>query len=258
MFVKTLKLALALCMLLSSFTANAFDKDFPPYPNGKFPLHCAIHSLKPYSESDRHKGNFKSRYLVNDKQTRLVFDLNMNYQKGKAGMYLSVKNTTGKVYIKPLKVGWHPTNIRSVYWAYLNKDNKKDYIVNMDTGDGYLSAGRENTTFILSTGKGYTARQIGSYHLQPEDFYDYSTDNKCEYLHQSLLNTGKQTYWAYNILQFIGGRIIVKNQLSRYFPKWIPLTLDPSAQPVKLSAREKQQLNRLYLKQLYTSLVSTD
>lgn len=242
-----------LSLVFAPLTALAFDKDFPPYPKGKFPPHCKINRLKPVTETDRHKGNFKSRYLLTDKNTRLVFDLNMNYQKGKAGMYLSVKDTAGKVYIKPLKVGWHPTNIDSVYWAYLNKDDKKDFIVNMDVGDGYLSAGRENTTFVLSTKKGYTARQIGTYHLQPEDFYDYSTDNKCEYLHQSLLNTGKKTYWAYNILQFIDGKIVVKNQLSRYFPKWIALSLDPSDKPAKLSTQEKNKLKALYSKQLNIS-----
>ncbi len=242
---KMISCGLSICIAFLGMAAYAFEKDFPPYPKGQFPPTCKIHTLKATSETDRNEGNFKSTYQFSDQTEKLVLHLDMNYQKGRSGMYVHLNNASGKAYVKPVKLGGHPSDIGKVIWAYLNKDNRKDLIITMKSGDGYLSGGRQSATFLLSnnTGhKGYSVQQLAVHTLEQQDFYDYSTDNKCEYLHQALVSDGKETYWVYNILQFLGGKIVIKNQLSRYFPKWIKLTPKPNS---KASVLTKAQINKL-------------
>lgn len=226
----------ALC--LSTMQSHAFEKDFPPYPKNQFPPTCKIHTLKVTSETDRNKGNFKSVYHLPDKAGKLVLRLDMNYQKKTSGLHIRLDSASGKAYVKPTKVGGHPSNIGNVMWAYLNKDSRKDFIITLKGGDGYLSGGRQRAIFLLSHKGGYSVQPLGVYTLGQEDFYDYSTDDKCEYLHQSLVSDGKQVYWAYHILQFIDDDIVIKNQLSRYFPKWIKLTAKPNSKASSLTKKQ--------------------
>jgi len=249
-------IAVFISVLLLAFLFKplyAFEKDFPPYPNGKFPPVCKIHPLKAVSESDRNKGNFKSAYKDQDKSLKLTLHLDMNYQKGSSGVYVRMNNGLGKSLVIPVKVGGHPSDISQVYWAYLNKDDRKDYIITVNGGDGYLSGGRQKATFLLSKKgkkKGYVSRSLGVYSLKQQDFYDYSTDNKCEFLHQSLVHDGQNNYWVYNVLQFLDEKIVLKNGLSRYFPKWIKLTAAANDQSASLSAAKKSQLSKKIIKQL--------
>jgi hypothetical protein len=240
--------------LLLSFNLPAYEKDFPPYSKGKFPPVCEIHLLKPTQENDKNKGDFKSSYSLADQKKKLSLSLRMNYQKGSSGMYARLQDSSGKNLIRTIKIGSHPSNIGSIYWAFLNKDNHKDFIITMDEGDGYLSSGRQQITFLLSTKSGYSTKKIGAYHLEQKDFFDFSTDHKCEYLHQSLVSDGKNNYWSYNILQFINDKIVIKNKLSRYFPKWIKLTPKANDKPARLSANQKKKLAIEYFKQVSASV----
>ena len=238
---------LAVHLLFLLTTGYAYEKEFPPYAIGKFPPTCQINKLSPLSETDRDKGHFKSTYRLADQGAHVELHLEMSYQKHKAGVYARLNSAFGRANFKPVKVGGHPSYINSVYWGYLNKDNHKDLIVIMKSGDGYLSGGRETATFFLSTKQGYGVRQLAVYNFQPEDFYDYSTDNKCEYLHQALVSdSDRNSYWVYNVLQFIDGKIVIKNQLSRYFPKWIRLTLPPNSKRSVLSKKRMEELSKAY------------
>ena len=236
----------------------SFEKDFPPYPNGKFPPVCKIHLLKAVSESDRNKGNFRSTYKDQDKALKLTLHLGMSYKKGSSGVYVNLNDASGKALVKSVKVGGHPNDIDRVYWAYLNKDDRKDYIVTMNGGDGYLSGGRQKATFLLSKkmpkksskSQAYSSKSIGVYSLRQQDFYDYSTDNKCEFLHQSLVNDGQNNYWVYNVLQFIDGKIVMKNGLSHFFPKWIKLTASANDKSASLTPAKKSQLTKKNIKQM--------
>ena len=234
-------------------TSYAFEKDFPPYPKNQLPSTCKVHILKETSATDRTKGNFKSVYHLPDKAEKLVLRLDMNYQKKTSGMYVRLDSVSGKAYVKAMKVGGHPSNIDKVMWAYLNKDNRKDFIITLRGGDGYLSGGRQRAAFLLSNEGGYGVQQLGVYTLGQEDFYDYSTDNKCEYLHQSLVSDGKQSYWAYHILQFIDDKIVIKNQLSRYFPKWIRLTAKPNSKASSLAKKQIKMFTDKYRIQIETN-----
>lgn len=259
LFLLSLLSSLLLVLLLTPLLTpvHAFEKDFPPYPNGKFPPVCKIHPLKAASESDRNKGHFKSVYKDQDKGLKLALHLDMNYKKGTSGVYLRVNNVSGESLVSPVKVGGHPNDIAQVYWAYLNKDNHKDYIITVNGGDGYLSGGRQKATFLLSKkGKeqGYASKSLGVYSLKQQDFYDYSTDNKCEFLHQSLVHDGQNNYWVYNVLQFLDGKIVLKNELSRFFPKWIKLTAANNDQSAPLSKAKKNQLSKKTIKQMGAAL----
>jgi hypothetical protein len=56
-------------------------------------------------------------------------------------------------------------------------------------------------------------------------------------------------YWSYHVLQFIGTDIVVKNALSRYFPKWIKLMAKANSVAAVLSIKQQQALERDYLQQ---------
>ncbi len=248
---------LSMISVVVSANTNAYEKDFPPYPKGQFPPTCKIHTLKVNSETDRNKGHFKSAYRLSDEAEKLVLHLDMNYQKNSSGMYVKLNSASGETYVKPVKIGGHPSNIDKVFWAYLNKDNRKDIIITMKDGDGYLSAGRQGATFLLSnenasTGysREYGVQQLAVHSLGQQDFYDYSTDKKCEYLHQALVSDGKQSYMTYNVLQFIDGKIVIKNQLSRYFPKWILLTAQPNSKASVLTKAQIKKLSYAYYLQI--------
>ncbi len=260
--VSSLQVVFFIVSLTLPLTLFSFEKDFPPYPNGKFPPVCKIHPLKAVSESDRNKGSFKSTYKNQDKGLKLTLQLDMNYHKNSSGVHVSLKDTLGKSLVHSVKVGGHPNDIGQVYWAYLNKDDRKDYIITMSGGDGYLSGGRQKATFLLSRKvstsdpkrQAYSSKSIGVYSLRQQDFYDYSTDNKCEFLHQSLVNDGQNNYWVYNVLQFIDGNIVMKNGLSRFFPKWIKLTAAASDKSAPLTPTKKSQLTKKYIRQMGAAL----
>ena len=230
--------------------SHGFEKDFPPYPDNKLPPTCSINTLKASNETDRNKGSFKSTYRLIDQSESLILHVDMDYSKKHSGVYARLNNTSGKALLKPLKVGSHPSNIKSIYWAYLNKDNHKDWIIVMDGGDGYLSAGRQTVSFLLSSKNGYQQQQLSAYSVGQKDFYDYSTDSKCEYLHQTLVSDSSGSYWAYNVLQFIDGKIVIKNQLSCYFPKWIKLTVKPNSKASTLSKKQIKAFSKGYKERL--------
>lgn len=250
---KSFLISTILILVLSS-NLSAFEKNFPPYAKNKFPTVCQIHAIKPSSESNRNNSHFKSSYSLTDQKQKLLLTLNMNYQKDHSGIYLTLKNSSQEIYIKPIKIGSHPSHIERVRWAYLNKDSRKDLIISMDEGDGYLSSGRQQITFLLSTKTGYVAKKIEAYYLEQKDFYDYSSDKKCEYLHQAFITDGKNYYWSYNILQFLGGKVVIKNKLSRYFPKWIQMTSKSNHKAANLTTVQKEKLSKEYLKQVRSSI----
>ncbi|MCK5725541.1 MAG: hypothetical protein KAH22_01805 [Thiotrichaceae bacterium] len=242
-------------LCLSTISSYAFEKDFPPYAKKSFPPICKIQPLNPKSETNRNQRQFKSSYiLTRSKKESLTLHLDMSYQKNNSGVFARLKNSTGKEMIKVVKVGDHPSNIKKVMSAYLNKDNRKDFMIILDAGDGYLSGGRQYVSFLLSTPKGYSVQQLEVYTLGQEDFYDYSTDNKCEYLHQSFTSEGKESYWSFNILQFIDDKIVIKNQLSRYFPKWIKQTIRPNSKASTLNKQQIEILSSRYKKQLGSNI----
>lgn len=228
--------------------AQAYESDFPPYSSGKFPVNCQIHTMKPVTESDRKKGSFKSKYQIKDQNTLVNLHLDMDYSKQSFGLYLSLQNKDKKELMPVIKTALHPTFINKVYWAYLNKDAVRDFIIVTNSGDAGLMNGKQQAMFVLSDKGRYVVKTLASYKVSPKDFYDFSSDNKCEYLHQSFMTDGAEHYWVYNVLQFIGSNIVEKNALSRYFPKWIKLTTKPNSKAATLEEKRKKVLWRAYLK----------
>ena len=231
------------------FVASAYEADFPPYPSGKFPANCQIHAMKPITESNRKKGSFKSNYQIKEQRTLVNLHLDMDYSKQSFGLYLSLQDANKKALMPAIKTAIHPLFIHKVYWAYLNKDAYKDFIVVTNSGDAALMNGNQQAMFVLSDNGRYVAKNLAGFNISPEDFYDYSSDNKCEYLHQSFISDGAKHYWVYTVLQFVGTNIVEKNALSRYFPKWIKLTSKANSAAENLSEKRKKKLWGRYLKQ---------
>lgn len=235
--IKQLVVALSI-----SFTAEAllaYEPSAPPYPKGKFPENCAINQLAAKEETPRTEPGYKSKYTIT--RDNKIYDLaiSMDYAEDTFGLYASLASDKEKLIQKVL-IGDYPTYIDHVYSGFLNKDDRLDFIVNMQAGDKNLTGNRQHSYFMLSKGDRYVVRKLVSYSLQKQDFYDYSQDDKCEYLHVSFVSDQKQHYWVYNVLQFIDDDIVSKNQLSRYFPKWI--TFGDANKPVMISKKEKLRL----------------
>lgn len=249
MFVRQKVLFLSVASLLSVFPffAIAYEKDFPPYLTGQFPTSCPIHAVIADQESERNKGQFKSEYTITNQGQVMTLRLDMDYAKETFGLYASLQNVQKKALMPAVTVADHPEFIDKVYWAYLNKDKHKDLIILTHSGDMGLMNGNQQAIFLLSTNKGYVSKKLAGFNIGKNDFYDYSTDNKCEYLHQSLLSEGVDNYWSYHVLQFIGTDIVVKNALSRYFPKWIKLMAKANSIAAVLSDKQQQRLERDYL-----------
>ena len=252
MFTDNKLLFLGVVLLLFPFFSSAYEKDFPPYLAGKFPSNCQINLLAADKESARDQGKFKSSYHLNDLNKVMMLRLDMNYSEEAFGLYASLQEVQEKIQKKALMpavvVADHPEFIDKVYWAYLNKDKRKDLIILTHSGDMGLMNGNQQATFLLSTKEGYVSKILAGFNISGKDFYDYSTDNKCEYLHQSLLTEGMDNYWSYHVLQFIGTDIVVKNALSRYFPKWIKLMAKKNNESAVLSVKQQQTLEQDYLK----------
>lgn len=238
MMYKQVVTTLLLCVAMSSVIA--YEPSAPPYANDKFPDNCSMNELKPIMETSRTQAGYKSSYRV--KQGTKIYQLNlvMDYAEKTFGLYagLSVGN---KQLITRVRIGDYPTYIDQVYSGFLNKDERPDFIVSMQAGDKNLVGNRQHGYFLLSTEKGYVVRKLINYALESNDFYDYTQDDKCEYLHVSFLSDQRQHFWVYNVLQFIDDEIAIKNRLSRYFPKWIEFasSVDKSA---AISTQDKQRL----------------
>jgi len=249
MFTNYNILLLGIVLLVFPFFASAYEKDFPPYLVKKFPVNCQINLLVADKESARDRGQFKSEYRIKDIGKVMTLRLDMDYAKETFGLYASLQNTQKKALMPAVVVADHPEFIDKVYWAYLNKDERKDLIVLTHSGDMGLMNGNQQAMFLLSTKEGYVSKKLAGFNIGEKDFYDYSTDNKCEYLHQSLLTEGVNNYWSYHVLQFIGTDIVVKNALSRYFPKWIKLMAKANSEAVVLSPKQQKTLEQDYLQQ---------
>lgn len=249
MFLGYKVLFLGVMTLIFPFFASAYENDFPPYLAGKFPENCQIHALVADKESARDKGQFKSEYSLNDLGQIMTLRLDMDYAEETFGLYASLHNAQKKALMPAVVIADHPEFIDKVYWAYLNKDMRKDFIILTHSGDMGLMNGNQQAMFLLSAKEGYVSKKLAGFNIGEKDFYDYSTDNKCEYLHQSLLTTGMDNYWSYHVLQFIGTDIVVKNALSRYFPKWIKLMAKANNKAAVLSAKQQHALERDYLQQ---------
>lgn len=241
------RLSLLKIVACMGFVVNcswAYEPSAPPYPKGKFPDHCSITQLKAATESPRTESNYKSKYRVNSDSQSYDLSIAMDYGEETFGLYASLASDKVQL-IKKVQVGDYPTYIDHVYSGYLNKDEQLDFIVNIQAGDKNLTGNRQYSYFMLSKGGSYVVRKLVSYNLNQKDFYDYSQDDKCEYLHVSFVSDQKQHYWVYNVLQFIDDKIVIKNKLSRYFPKWT--AFGDAVNPVTISMQEKQRLWKAFV-----------
>jgi len=231
-------------------SAFAYEHQNPPYKKGRIPQSCGIHPLKSVAVAKNIR-----RFELKDGRQTLRLSLRKVIDKQAYGLFSELKAKSGKGQARLLQpyawVGLSPKYLDKVYWAYLNQDNKKDLIVNTRFASIGKLNGFQVSTFYLSTPKGYAIKQLLSYKLEPADFFDYTNDKKCEYLHLSYIygsdkadKKGKRyNYWNYNILRFIGGDIKQENRLSQYFPKWITHIGGYNDKNTKwLSKKKKQQL----------------
>ncbi|CAA6826894.1 MAG: Unknown protein [uncultured Thiotrichaceae bacterium] len=237
--MKHLLLAVATFIYLGGSVAFAFEPSAPPYPKGAFPDNCSINQLQPIAETSRTETDYKSQYTAKSGAKSYSLTIDMDYGEKTFGLYAGLSSGKQEL-IRKVMIGDYPTYIDQVYSGFLNEDKQLDFIVNMQAGDKNLMGNRQHSYFILSKGNRYAVRKITSYALEDKDFYDYTQDDRCEYLHLSFVSDQTQHYWVYNVLQFIDDKIVIKNKLSRYFPKWV--TFDNTDKPVTIDVKQKQRL----------------
>lgn len=130
----------------------------------------------------------------------------------------------------------------------LNGDAEPDYVVVTHSGGNGLAAQITLITFLLSSPKGYVAREVVSYDAAPIDLVDLNGDGRPEFLHCMSVwgDTGKDgrshNYWVYNLLGFSGTEIVSANRSSPDFPKWIAYTYaENHKDSAQLTAEQRQR-----------------
>jgi hypothetical protein len=137
-----------------------------------------------------------------------------------------------------------------IYWAYLNEDDKKDFIF-MTRADGCgLGASLGYVTFALSTSTGYTIFHSTTWEPTTAEFVMVA--GKCRYITTSFIEglVGKDgrdhNYWLYNLFSFQGDQLVLANHLDRRFPKWVLYTWKPNhLETRQLSSQQKESCSVL-------------
>ena len=216
-----LAILIAYCVVT---TAHARLEDiYPPYENKNKPRNtCKIHQLH-----SPKRDMFTTRDI--SIQTDSSWNLEVNFIKQQNKVLLAKM---------PLVYLGTPKNTTKVYWAYLNQDNKKDYIfsVRFHKSNTYM------VVFLLTNKTGYFERHMLAEGFSTEFFYDYNNDQRCEFLlmerleskknFKSLLNKSGYSatnyftdFITYNIISFDSKTARYKNTLSKFFPRWIEVKI---------------------------------
>jgi len=243
-----------------------YQRNYPPYIAGKEPLTCKINRLhlknvkEGFGSTDTHVYEF----IEHDRRKFIVFEATGGKYNKKVEVKI-VDHKSKRTIISEVIADRSYTGLSvSVYWSYLNKDNKKDLIlafpIPSSSNDSYY------VVFLLSNKKTYSVSRIGTMGISQSLFYDYNNDNKCEFLQLEVISgyeLGKPTYLVYNILQFTSTSFKYNNKLSRFFPRWIEFKTDPTQtskhqldqyghlpndQPADLSQKTKDKLWSIHLK----------
>ncbi len=132
--------------------------------------------------------------------------------------------------------------------ADLNGDARPDYVVVTHSGGNGLAAQITLITFLLSSSKGYVAREVVSYDAAPTDLVDLNRDGRPEFVHCMSVwgDKGKDgrshNYWVYNLLGFSGTEIVSANRSSPEFPRWIAYTHTANHRnSAQLTAEQRQR-----------------
>lgn len=222
---------LLMFLLISKGVAySGYLQYFPPYDEQNKPrVGCKIQRINSLDSRNYVSGDFLFQ-LETKKNSITSWDLVITIKKKKGNILLN----------KALgRVGWSAHNAK-VYWSYLNKDHKKDYIIVTNSRDEY------NLVFLLSKKDSFSLVKISTLDFSPDLFYDYNKDKRCEFLKMDLKGGSylkrpskkvakllkksgfigefySPQFIVYNIVSFSSKNKLAtyNNKLSKYFPKWI-------------------------------------
>lgn len=254
-----------------------YEKYYPPYEKDNKPRQvCKINKI---ISSDQ------SNYITGDIWIQI---LSKKISKYSQGIFINYIKNKGKVLLSNRIATQGKLEDTSLYWALLNHDSKKDFIiVTMNDNDTY------NLAFILSNQEGYSIVNIASEAFSQDLFYDYNNDYRCEFLQMSWVgatdiiqrkvssNVAKllkksgyigvsytPEFFVYNIVSFGKNRAEYKNKLSKYFPRWIEAKFElyeygttnnnfsidqyghmPNSSATELTKEEEKNIWEIYLKE---------
>ena len=235
---------------------HAYVRNYGPFEKHEEPDVFPIHKAG-FIESHKKnvKGQFTDRnYFVRDGNNMMTIEI--FFLNHPCCIFAQVKNQEGTVLVQPIKVSMSPHALGDVYWAYLNEDNKKDFIIQSWSGGSGLAAYICDVTFILSTNKGYEANVLTTFNPTRSDFIDLFENQKCQFIHTDLIETkardgNSHRFWLYNLLQFEGPKVVVANDLDDRFPKMVWYTYKANHKATKLlTEAQKRKLLNEQLKKL--------
>lgn len=234
--------AILIFLMLANARALAVWDKYSPFGPGnvppRFPLTVLTLVRQDFVSSGRHTFDF---YEPNSAKSALSIEW------ADEGNRVSIR-TPGATRPFSAPIEGSPVCDAEAATADLNGDALPDYVVVTHSGGNGLAAQITLITFLLSSSKGYVAREIVSYDAAPGDLVDLNRDGRPEFVHCMSIwgDKGKDgrshNYWVYNLLGFSGTEIVSANRSSPEFPKWITYTYAANHKDsAQLTAEQRQQ-----------------
>lgn len=237
-----------LALLLLAEPAWCYKPDYGPFAPGQgIPL-AELHPLAtPQLPTLEQAPNSPRRYTLVDQNRHI--DLGLFYDTTLGYAADLVWGTSDAEMISAFALYGHPYTLIGVYWAYLNDDEYKDFII-MNTVDGAGLAGSFGyVSFMLSSSSGYEMVQVETWEPSRAEFV--VVGGQCTYIQTNFVEglpskDGREhNYWLYNLFSFDGVELVLANQLDSRLPKWVLYTWEENhVETSYLTATQKRKYER--------------
>lgn len=219
---------IGMMLFFSTDTAFSYEELYPPY---KFkdgaPAHLKAKGLIKHKRSE-----FKSK----DGNVRINF-----YQSDDWSFSLRIEDN-GQILLD--RVAQEPPFPNDVYWADLDGNGQKDFIVISWNGGAGLG-GHECRLEIFLKEKEGLYHKISYDGMSPglEDFVDLDNDRKYEVIITGVYDGQRHNYFTYNIYEFRDFKLINVDAKFSGFPKFIWMTYKNNDKDTNHLMKEERRIH---------------
>ena len=231
-------LLLTIILFFTRTIAWTYPSDYGPFELNAIPKTYSLKECVCISGADD-----KSRVFAPKKNSVHHITVTESNKDKRFGYTVTMEDISGNVLLKPCEIGGYQGFSPYVYTALLNEDKEPDYLIITWFGGCGLAAGYSYLSFLLSCDNGFQLASVCTYYADETDFVDLNQDGKPELIHTAFDTTFTHNYWAYNLLQFEGTKIVSANKLDKRFPCWIWYKFKPNHKTTTQLASAKK--NRL-------------
>ena len=198
------RLAIIMTILLLGVTF-AYDRDHPPYSfKGGAPEHIKAELLVDYKRTEYSSLDGQAYVKLND---------------GIDGVDLIIRD--GRTSLKTMYFPF----ARAVYWADLDNNGLKDFIVFYISRGNGLGLEGDAVEIFLKAGVGdYRKISYNTTYAGIEDFVDMNMDGVSEVIVTGFYYGGRHNYFTYSIFEFTDFRLTNADNKYPGFPKFVKFT----------------------------------